>query len=115
MQIVEPSVKLLWITLDPLRVIEMCGRTCYKSEDKITADSSERFVRMLLDNGHESVIEHASMSYRVVCDRGVSHEIVRHRLFSYSQEGTGELETVFLNGNIVKEQNYLDIRARVNA
>ena len=54
----------------------------------ITAQSAEKFVKMLLKRGHEAMIEHASASYRVVCDRGVTHEIVRHRLFSYAQEST---------------------------
>jgi thymidylate synthase (FAD) len=68
--------------------IERAGRTCYKSEDKITAESAGKFVKMLLERGHESVIEHAHASFLVVCDRGVSHEFVRHRIFSYSQEST---------------------------
>jgi thymidylate synthase (FAD) len=88
MRIVKPDATLIWMTPEPLRMIELCGRTCYKSQDKITHDSAKKFVKMLLTNGHESVIEHACMSYRVICDRGVSHEIVRHRLFSYSQEST---------------------------
>ena len=71
-----------------LKTIELCGRVCYKSEDKITNDSSHRFVRQVLKSGHESVLEHAKITVRVVCDRGVSHEIVRHRLASYSQESS---------------------------
>ncbi len=71
-----------------LRNIERYGRTCYKSEDRITADSSRNFVKKILKSGHESVIEHEKITVRVVCDRGVSHEIVRHRIASYSQEST---------------------------
>ena len=71
-----------------LKRIEKAGRTCYKSEDRITEESAENFVRMLIERGHESVLEHASITVRFVCDRGVSHEIVRHRLASYSQEST---------------------------
>ena len=71
-----------------LKRIEKAGRTCYKSEDRITAESATAFVRMLIERGHESVLEHASITVRFVCDRGVSHEIVRHRLASYSQEST---------------------------
>lgn len=71
-----------------LRSIEAAGRTCYKSEDKITENSAKKFVGMILARGHESVVEHESISVRIVCDRGVSHEIVRHRLASYSQEST---------------------------
>jgi thymidylate synthase (FAD) len=88
MEIVKPSIEFLWMTEKPLQAIERAGRTCYKSEDRITRDSAAAFVSMLLNRGHEAMIEHASMSYRVVCDRGVTHEIVRHRLFSFAQEST---------------------------
>lgn len=71
-----------------LEVIESAGRVCYKSEDKITDGSAESFVRRLIRSGHESVLEHAVLRARIVCDRGVSHELVRHRLASYSQEST---------------------------
>lgn len=71
-----------------LRSIEMAGRTCYKSEDKATEESARKFVAMIIKRGHESVLEHEKMTVRVVCDRGVTHEIVRHRLASYSQEST---------------------------
>jgi len=71
-----------------LRDLEIAGRTCYKSEDRITDDSALSFVKMLLGRGHETMIEHYSISVRVICDRGVSHEIVRHRLASYAQEST---------------------------
>ncbi len=88
MKIVKPSVEILSITPEPLKLIELAGRTCYKSEDKITEDSSKKFVQMLIDKGHESVLEHAVMTVKIICDRGVSHELVRHRLASYSQEST---------------------------
>lgn len=71
-----------------LKSIERAGRTCYKSEDKITEDSAREFVRMIIKRGHESVLEHEKVTVRIICDRGVSHEIVRHRLASYSQEST---------------------------
>ena len=71
-----------------LKRIEKAGRTCYKSEDRITEESAKVFVRKLIERGHESVLEHASITVRFICDRGVSHEIVRHRLASYSQEST---------------------------
>lgn len=88
MKIVEPSVELMWITPDPYQNIERAGRTCYKSEDKITDDSAVKFCGMIKQRGHESVVEHAVASFKIVCDRGVSHEIVRHRVASYSQEST---------------------------
>jgi thymidylate synthase (FAD) len=90
MKIIKPSVEIL-TPLDGaaiLQHIERCGRVCYKSEDKITSDSAEPFVRGLIKRGHESVLEHYSFTVKFVCDRGVSHEIVRHRLASYSQEST---------------------------
>ena len=71
-----------------LKRIEKAGRTCYKSEDRITEESAKSFVQKLIERGHESVLEHASITVRFVCDRGISHEIVRHRLASYSQEST---------------------------
>lgn len=71
-----------------LKKIELCGRTAYKSEDKITPDSAERFVRAIISKGHESVIEHINLTVKLITDRGVSHELVRHRLASYTQEST---------------------------
>lgn len=69
-----------------LRCVERAGRTCYKSEGKISYDSAKRFVAKIVSLGHESVLEHEKVTVRFVCDRGVSHEIVRHRIASYSQE-----------------------------
>lgn len=71
-----------------LKRIERIGRVCYKSEEKITDDSARKFVDNILKRGHESVIEHEKISVKIICDRGVSHEIVRHRIASYSQEST---------------------------
>lgn len=71
-----------------LKRIEKAGRTCYKSENRTTEESAENFVRMLIERGHESVLEHASITVRFICDRGISHEIVRHRIASFSQEST---------------------------
>ena len=90
MKIIKPSFKILTATVPAaiLHSLETAGRTCYKSEDKMTEESSKRFVANLLKHGHESVIEHQSVSVRIVCDRGVTHEIVRHRIASYSQEST---------------------------
>ena len=88
MILVKPSIQFLWMTEEPLLQIERSGRTCYKSEKGISEGSAKLFVQKLLDKGHHAMIEHASASYRVICDRGVTHEIVRHRLFSYAQEST---------------------------
>lgn len=90
MKIIEPYYEIMdeIQAMDILKKIEKFGRICYKSEKKITEDSAEKFVKNILKNGHESVIEHEKISVKFVCDRGVTHEIVRHRLASYSQEST---------------------------
>lgn len=135
MRIIKPSYKIEAILPSEdelLRYLEVQGRTCYKSEDRISPDSAEKFVRGILktdarermrqviidtlydtlqsgstyepeevadsmmeqvfaildDSPHESVIEHASMCVRFICDRGVTHELVRHRLAAFSQEST---------------------------
>ncbi|NJB68777.1 thymidylate synthase (FAD) [Desulfobaculum xiamenense] len=90
MRIVPASYEIMAMPdgADVLRHIEAAGRVCYKSEDKITDGSAEAFIRRIIAGGHESVIEHASATVRFVCDRGVTHELVRHRLASYSQEST---------------------------
>jgi len=71
-----------------LKIIESAGRTAYKSEDKITEISAIKFAKKIIESGHYSVIEHVSITVRLICDRGISHEIVRHRLASYTQEST---------------------------
>lgn len=90
MIIQKPAVEIL--STEPyeemLRRIERIGRVCYKSEDRIEAGSAEKFIRGILRRGHESVIEHGSITVKFICDRGVTHEIVRHRIASYSQEST---------------------------
>ena len=71
-----------------LKRIEECGRVCYKSEHLITESSAPAFVASIIHRGHEAVLEHCSFTVKFICDRGVSHEIVRHRLASYCQEST---------------------------
>ena len=76
--------------IEELKHIEKIGRVCYKSEGNITEDgeSAKKFVKMLIDRGHEAMIEHSSLSVRFTVDRGVSHELVRHRIASFAQEST---------------------------
>lgn len=102
MNVVQPSVELIGVMLpaalkggkivvrsmNPELLIEEAGRTCYKSEGLMTEESYKPFVRKVQRLGHESVTEHSGVCVRVICDRGVSHEIVRHRLSAYSQEST---------------------------
>jgi thymidylate synthase (FAD) len=90
LQIVKPSFEILDAVngVEILKKLELIGRTCYKSEDRITADSAPKFVKMLIDRGHHAMLEHCSISVKFVVDRGVSHELVRHRLCSFAQEST---------------------------
>jgi thymidylate synthase (FAD) len=90
LKIIRPSFEFIE-EINPkalLKKVELAGRICYKSEDKISEGSSEEFVARIVKSGHESVLEHASISVKITCDRGVTHEIVRHRIASYSQEST---------------------------
>jgi thymidylate synthase (FAD) len=90
MRIVSPSYEILLMpdSETVLKSIELAGRTCYKSEDRIDKNSASEFVQKIMVSGHHSVIEHINITVRFICDRGVSHELVRHRLASYSQEST---------------------------
>lgn len=94
MRIIEPSYEILTEIseggIKELQHIEKIGRVCYKSEDKITEDgeSAKKFVKMLIGRGHEAMIEHSSLSVKFTVDRGVSHELVRHRIASFAQEST---------------------------
>ena len=81
------KVELLAITPDAEKLIEKAGRTCYLSFDKITEDSTEKFIRMLVKSGHESVLEHAYATFRISGgSRAFTHQIVRHRICSFSQQ-----------------------------
>lgn len=123
MNITKPSVEILPnpttgkpYTKDDgdniIKHLELCARNCYKSEDMITQDSAERMVRRLVMNQHESPIEHASVSVRFVCDRGVTHEIVRHRLASYSMESTRYVN--YAGGKSGSEITYIDLSGGIS-
>lgn len=73
---------------DIIKRLEKAGRVCYKSEDKIANGSDVNFICNIIKRGHESVLEHEKITITITCDRGVSHELVRHRIASYSQEST---------------------------
>ena len=92
MNIINAGYKILTPIngITELQHIEKIGRVCYKSEDRILADgsSAKAFVRMLIMRGHEAMIEHSSLSVTFIVDRGVSHELVRHRIASFAQEST---------------------------
>ncbi len=90
MKIIEPSVELMtpFDDNEVLKFIETCGRVCYRSEKNITDDSAPRFIRNVIKHGHESVLEHFSCTFKIICDRGVMSELTRHRLASFSIEST---------------------------
>ena len=90
MKIIEPGVELAQDlnAAEIMRHIERAGRVCYKSESNISDTSAEKFIANIIKSGHESVIEHVSITFKIICDRGITHEIVRHRLASYSQESS---------------------------
>jgi thymidylate synthase (FAD) len=82
-----------------LHHIEHCGRVAYKSENKITPETAEPFIKNIIKRGHESVLEHFSFTFKIVTDRAIANELVRHRLASYTQESTryvkyNELEVI---------------------
>jgi len=118
MKLIQPNYQIL-TKLDGkeiLKSIEIAGRTAYKSEDKITDNSAEKFIAMIVNRGHLSVIEHQGFSVRFIVDRGISHEIVRHRLASFTQESTrycnygkdkfgNELNIIDLRPHLTKEQS----------
>lgn len=94
MRIIKPSYEIMtdispFGTLE-LEQIERAARTCYKSEDKITdqAESAKKLIVKLIENGHEAMLEHSSLTVKFICDRGISHELVRHRMASFAQEST---------------------------
>ncbi|MGI9952478.1 FAD-dependent thymidylate synthase [Moorellaceae bacterium AZ2] len=90
MIIESPRVLVPQSALDPriMGKLERYARVCYKSEGKIKDHTAPPFLKNILQRGHESVIEHEKITVLMVVDRGISHEIVRHRLGSYSQEST---------------------------
>jgi thymidylate synthase ThyX len=115
MKLIKPSFEILSIMSDdyfdddPLQLIELAGRTCYKSENKISENSARDFIAKILKRGHESVIEHSAMTVKFICDRGVSHELIRHRLCSFSQESTRYVSSITKNKFIVtSEEDVID-------
>lgn len=94
MKIVKPGFEILtpisWNGREELRYIEGIARVCYKSEDKMVVDgsSAHKMLAALIKNGHHAMLEHSMLSIKFTVDRGVSHELVRHRIMSFAQEST---------------------------
>jgi len=76
MKIIEQTHEILSLPDQGLQLLERAGRTCYKSENKITPDSAERFVEMLVRRGHHAMIEFGDIMVKLVTNRGVTHELV---------------------------------------
>jgi len=87
-EIVKPNIHDEMTVKDIYRTLERIGRVCYKSESQITDESSERFIRRLIANQHTAMLEHDVMTVIFTVDRGISHELVRHRLASFAQESS---------------------------
>lgn len=108
MKIIRASATIMTATEMIEQVLELAGRVCYKSEDRITEDSAAAFIERMHESKHESVLEHAAITVRFICDRGVSHELVRHRLASFSQESTRYVN--YSKGKFGKEITVIDPR-----
>lgn len=89
MRLLKPYASIINVSHDlPAKSIDLYGRTCYKSEHPSDPEQWEEFIRRRISSGHESILEHLNVTVKIVCDRGVSHELVRHRLCGFSQEST---------------------------
>lgn len=91
MKVINQSYEILTDLSDPIKIlkdIERAGRTCYKSEDKITDDSCIKFCKMLIDRGHTAMLEHSQLSVRFIVNRAIANELVRHRHTAFAQEST---------------------------
>lgn len=87
MKIVEPKVEFIAATPNIGQVIELGARNCYKSEDKMGEGTDELlFNRIVKQHHHDSVVEHGSVTVRIITDRAMLAQITRHRLFSFSVE-----------------------------
>ncbi len=79
----DVEVKLMAITPDSEKLLEQAGRLCYASGDKL--GTNERWLQSRIKQGHESFIEHAVATFYIRASRALTHELVRHRIASYSQ------------------------------
>ena len=93
--------------------IEIAGRVCYQSEPQ---GDPEKFIRMIIKRGHESVLEHGSLTFKIRTNRAIANEIVRHRLASYSQESTRYVkydDIEFIPGDRLEESYAGDMLTRI--
>ena len=111
MKIIKAKAEILFLddqrAIDEIYArIETAGRTCYKSENHITPESSRKFAAMVVKNHHEAMLEHAIVTVRFTVDRGVSHEIVRHRIAAFAQESTRYCD--YSKGKFGKEISFIE-------
>jgi thymidylate synthase (FAD) len=102
----DVEVKLLAITPDSEHLMERAGRICYASEDKLGTD--EKWLQARIKQGHESLIEHASATFYIKASRVLTHELVRHRIASYSQRSqryVKETEATYITPPELSEEN----------
>ena len=99
MIVVKPQVLVPESELQESKLarLERYARICYKSEQRMGEDYNPQFLKSILSRGHESVIEHEKVTVMFIVDRGISHEIVRHRIASYSQESTRTVTILKIN------------------
>lgn len=101
------KVELLFITQDAEKLIETAGRTSYLSFDKQEKGTEKIFTRMLIKNGHLSVLEHAYATFRISdVSRAFTHQLVRHRLCSYTQQSqryVDESNFVYIEPDSIKD------------
>lgn len=113
MQIIKQSAELYrpkdLNEQEVLKSLEEIGRVCWKSEEKITDDSYKSFIKLLLSKNHLSVLEHIHITFHIITDRGVSHELARHRIINMTQEST---RYVFPDKIILPVEFYEDVGPR---
>lgn len=106
-ELVQPSVKIVSFTQDPLETIEKSARVCYKTEDKIGPGTAEKLVKFLINKGHTAMIEFADVHFLIICCRGISHELVRHRISSLAQESTRYVNYLKRGIQIINMRKYI--------
>lgn len=112
--IIKPSIEFIKGNdeEDIIKNIEKIARTCYKSEDLITETSGKKMIKSLISKEHFAMFDHENITYKVICDRGVSHEIVRHRIGAYAQESTRYCN--YNSGKFGSEISVIDISSGFN-
>ena len=101
--VIQPKATLCTHTEGMLQHLEHCGRVCYKSEGRITSTSAGPFLRKIIRMGHESVLEHASVTASIVGDRSMSHQLVRHRLCAFCLSGDTYIQSMSQKGWTIKK------------